>query len=396
MNRIDPLIRDVLSTITALRHEIHANPELGFEERETARRVVEHLQKLPNLKIKTGVAKTGVVALLNEDKPGKCVALRADMDCLPILEENDVPYKSKVPGKMHACGHDGHTATLVGAATVLSKIADELPGQVKFIFQPAEEGGGGGEVMCNEGVLDNPKVDAIFALHGWPMLDMGVIGVRGGPSLAATNPWEITIHGVGGHAAYPHKCIDPIVVGAHIVTALQTIASRSTDPLDSVVVTCGKFHAGTAVNIIAPTAELAGTIRTLRPETRTKTIALVKQVAEQTAAALGARADVRIRDGYPAVINDMAASEMVADVARETVGAKRVDTGVPPSMGGEDFAYYAQRIPGAFWRLGVGTGEPAKRPQLHQPTYNFPDEALADGVRMHCEIARRFLISSNA
>jgi len=324
MVQINGLIDAILPAITALRHEIHAHPELGFEEVETARRVVSHLQRLPNLKIQTGVAKTGVVAVLNAGKPGPCVGLRADMDCLPIVEESDISYKSTCPGKMHACGHDGHTATLVGAAMVLSRLADELPGQVKFIFQPAEEGGGGGEVMCNEGVLENPKVDAIFALHGWPLLDLGVVGVRGGPSLAATNPFEITVHGVGSHAAWPHGGVDPIVAGAHIVTALQTVVARNSDPLDSVVVTVGKFHAGTAVNIIPPTAELAGTIRTLRPETRVKTVERVRQIAEHTAAALGARAEVRIREGYPALVNDEAAAALVAEVATAAVPGNRI------------------------------------------------------------------------
>jgi amidohydrolase len=276
---------------------------------------------------------------------------------------------------MHACGHDGHTSCLVGAAKVLSKLADSLPGKVKFIFQPAEEGGGGGDVMCREGVLDNPKVDAIFALHGWPLLEMGTVGVKGGPALAA----------------YPHTGIDPIVVASHIVAALQSVASRFTDPLDSAVVTVAKFIAGTTYNIIPASAQLSGTIRTLRPETRVKTVALVEQIIRNTAAAFGARADIQIREGYPGVVNDVNAAGLVADVARETFGEARVRTDILPSMGGEDFAYYQQHVPGAFWRLGVARGDVTKQPQLHQSTYNFPDEAMPDAIRMHCEIARRYL-----
>src|ERR1043166_414937 len=248
MSDVTSLIGELSPQIAALRHEIHADPELGYEEHATARRILERIKGFANLTIRSGVAKTGIVATLNVNKPGRCVALRAELDCLPITEETGLPYASKNAGKMHACGHDGHASCLVGAAMVLSRMADELPGKVKFIWQPAEEGGAGGKLMCEEGVLDEPKVDAIFALHGWPYLDLGTVGVKAGPAMASTNPWTMTIRGQGSHAAYPHKGVDPIVVAAHVVTALQTIAARFTDPLDSVVVTVGKFHAGTASN----------------------------------------------------------------------------------------------------------------------------------------------------
>lgn len=391
MDRVQELIQEVVPSITALRHEIHANPEMGFEEHETARRVVSQLEPLGNLKIQTGVAKTGVVATLNRDKRGKCVALRAELDCLPIQEQSDLPYKSNTPGKMHACGHDGHTSCLVGAARVLSRLADELPGKVKFVFQPAEEGGAGAREMYNAGVLENPKVDAIFALHGWPGLELGTIGVRGGPTLAATNPWRMTVHGVGAHAAYPHKGIDPILAASHIVVALQSIASRFVDPLESVVVTVAEFHAGTADNIIPPKVELVGTLRTLSPRVREKAIALIRQIATTTASAFGARADVTITDGYPALINNHEAAAFVESVARDVMGDGALAEEVTPSMGGEDFAYYAERIPAVFWRLGVRTGDSSAQPGLHHPTYNFPDAAIQYGIRMHCEIARRFL-----
>ncbi len=390
---LDSLITQHVPSIIALRHDIHAHPELGFEEHETARRVLDQIKPLPNLTIRTGVAKTGIVATLNANKPGPCVALRAELDCLPITEETGLPYASKHPGRMHACGHDGHTSCLVGAAKVLSTIADELPGKVKFIWQPAEEGGGGGGVMCNEGVLENPTVDGIFALHGWPYLDLGTVGVKAGPAMASTNPWSMTIHGTGAHAAYPHKGIDPIVVAAHVVTALQTIASRFTDPLDSVVVTVGKIAAGTAANIIPDTAELVGTIRTLSPATRKRAVEMFAQIATQTASAFGAKADVRITEGYPVCVNDTKAARFVEDVAREVLGADKLADNVNASMGGEDFAYYAQKVPAAFWRLGVRRGDPAKQPTLHQSTYNFNDDAIPIAIRMHCEIARRFLTS---
>lgn len=394
MTDMAELIREDLPRVTALRHEIHRHPELGFEEHETARRIVEHLGECGSLDIQTNVAGTGVVAVLNRGKPGRCVALRCELDCLPIAEQTDVPYKSRHEGRMHACGHDGHMACLAGAARVLSRIADELPGRVKFIFQPAEEGGGGGKVMIESGVLENPKVDAIFALHGWPMMALGTVGVRPGPSLASTNPWRMTIHGVGSHAAYPHLGVDPIVVASHVVLALQTIASRFTDPLESVVVTVGKIVGGTAENIIPETAELVGTLRTLNPEVRRRAVTLLEQIATSTASAFGARAEVKITDGYPVLMNDAGAAAFVAEVARDVMGPEAVDTAVAPSMSGEDFAYYAERIPAAFWRLGVRQGDAASQPKLHQPTYDFPDEAIPLGIRMHCEIARRFLNQS--
>ena len=309
MTDVAELIRDDLPRLTALRHEIHQHPELAFEERETARRIEAHLAECNGLDIQTHVAGTGVVALLNADKPGPCVALRCELDALPIAEQTDVPYKSKHEGRMHACGHDGHMACLVGAARVLARIADQLPGKVKFVFQPAEEGGGGGRKMIEAGLLNDPPVDAVFALHGWPLMKLGTMGVNGGPALASTNPLRMTVHGVGAHAAYPHKGVDPIVAASHIVVALQTIASRSTNPLQSVVVTIGQFQGGSAENIIPDRVELVGTIRTLDPSVRKRTIQLVKQIAESTAAAFGARAEVRIDDGYPVLMNDDRAAE---------------------------------------------------------------------------------------
>jgi amidohydrolase len=386
------LIGKILPQVTSLRHELHAHPELAYQEAETSRRVLERIRGLPGLKIQTGLAGgTGIVATLTGRKPGKCVALRAELDALPIHEETGKPYASKTPGRMHACGHDGHTACLVGAAMVLSQMADDLAGTIKFIWQPAEESGGGGQKMVADGVLDSPKVDAAFALHGWPSLPVGAVGVRPGPVLAATNPWTLTIHGKGAHAAYPHKGIDPIVIGAHIIVAWQTIVSRGTAPTDSCVVTVGRFSAGSAENIIPPAATLAGTIRTLTPETRARAVAEVRRIAERTAEAFGARAEIEIREGYPAMINDATAAAFVERVARDVVGDSSVETGEPPSLGGEDFAYYAQRVPCAFWRLGVRDPTAADMPGLHHPQYDFNDAALPFGIRMHCEIARRFL-----
>lgn len=391
MTDVHRIIERITPELVALRREIHAHPELAFEEFETARRVETTLRSLRGLHIQTGLAKTGVVATLNADKPGPCVALRAELDALPIHEATGAPYSSKTPGKMHACGHDGHTACLVGSAIVLSEIADQLPGKVKFIFQPAEESGGGGEKLCEAGVLESPRVDAIFGLHGWPYMDLGSVGLCPGPAMAATNPWRVTIHGKGAHAAYPHRGVDPIVVAAHVVTAVQSIASRNIDPLDAAVVTVATIHAGTAGNVIPETVELSGTIRTLDAAVRQNAVGRFESLVEQTAAAFGARASVEVQWGYPVLVNDEAASAFVSEVAREVVGTSRVDDRQRPSMGGEDFAYYAERVPAAFWRLGVRRGDPAHQPTLHQPNYDFADEAIPLGVRMHCEIARRFL-----
>jgi len=390
MSALDTHIQSLLPDLIALRREIHADPEMGYEEVNTQRRILDRLGKLSGFKVRRDVAKTGVVATLGGEKKGPCVALRADMDCLPIQEETGKPYASRTSGKMHACGHDGHVACLFGAAAVLSRMADQLDGPVKFIFQPAEEGGAGGERMCKEGVLDDPPVRAIFALHGWPTLDVGTVGARIGPSLASTNPFEMTIHGAGSHAAYPHRGIDPIVIASHVVVALQTIVARCTDPLDSVVVTIGKFEAGTATNIIPPCAKLLGTIRNLSPHTRRRSMELVERIARHTAEAHGGRAEILIRDGYPALVNDEGATRYFLDTASKSLGGAAVDPAVPASLGGEDFAYYAEKVPASFWRLGVRPVGQAEYPGLHHPTYDFNDDAIATAVRVHCELALRF------
>ncbi len=393
LHEYSSLVDAVVPGVVGLRHEIHANPELGFEETQTARRVVDQLSALGNLDIQTGVAGTGVVAVLNGAKPGPCVGLRADMDALPLQEQSDASYASTVAGKMHACGHDGHTACLVGAVKVLSQVADALPGKVKFIFQPAEEGGGGGRLMCEQGVLDGPKVDAVFAMHAWPAVDFGHVGVREGPFMASADFWDVTIHGRGGHAAYPHRAVDPIVAASHVVLALQTIVARETNPLDSVVVTVGRLTAGTTNNVIPQTAELKGTIRALSPAVRDAVVERFRQIVETTAAAFGTRAEIHFGRGYPVLHNEARSTALVCEAAEAVVGSSALATDVPPSMGAEDFAFYLERTPGALWRLGIGRGCIENRPGLHQPHFDFPDEVVPLAVRMHCEIAFRCLRS---
>ena len=388
-------INDVVPTAIKFRHELHAHPELSFEEYETAERVVAQLETIPNLEIQTGIAKTGIVATLNRDVDGPCVLLRCELDALPMQEENDLSYKSTVAGKMHACGHDGHMACLLGATRVLASMADEIPGKIKFVWQPAEEGYGGGKVMIDEGVLENPSVDAAFALHGWPYLPLGTVGVHSGPTMASADFFTLTIKGQGTHAAYPHRGNDPVIIGAQIIQAAQTIVTRATDPLDSVVVSVTQFHAGTAHNIIADRATLTGTIRTLRESVRTATLQRFEALARGIAESFGATIDIDWGGGYPVVVNDTACAALVGEVAKKTLGEEILAPGMRASMGGEDFAYFAQKVPSAFWRLGVATQDAATQPTLHQANYDFPDEAVAIGIRMHCAVALEFLRRRN-
>ncbi|UCG31976.1 MAG: amidohydrolase [Phycisphaerales bacterium] len=386
-------IDSILPSLIELRHELHAHPELGYQEHETARRLLDRLEKLPGVVIRTGVAETGIVATLGTDKSGPCIALRADMDALPIQEETGRHYASQNAGCMHACGHDGHMTCLIGAATVLAGRADELKGPVKFIFQPAEEGGAGGKRMYQEGALKDPPVDAIFALHAWPTLEAGTLAIRPGPIMAHVTDFEITVHGAGTHAAMPHRGIDTILVASHVVVALQSIAARNTDPTDSAVVTVGTFNAGTATNIIPPVARLRGTIRALTNKTKVATKERLRQIAEQTAAAYRGRAEVEFIPLYPGLSNDPAAAGFVAEVAYDVLGAQAVIADEPPTLGGEDFAFYARSIPAAFWWLGVRPKGAETYPGLHQPTFDFNDDVIALGVRLHCEMALRFAAS---
>jgi amidohydrolase len=290
---------------------------------------------------------------------------------------------------MHACGHDGHTACLVGAAMVLAEIADELPGPVVFIWQPAEESLGGGRMLVEAGILEEPKVGAAFALHGWPLIQAGKIGLCRGFAMAATGGFTITVKAKGAHGAAPHESPDPIVIAARIVENLQQISARMISPLQPVVVTVGTIHGGTAVNIIPSQCELSGTVRAAGDEVRAEVLRYVERIANHTAAAFGATVEIELRESYPAVHNDPAACDLIAEAAVEVLGP---DTVVEhgPSMGGEDFAFYLQKVPGAMFRLGVERpGEPAAR--LHQPQYDFNDDALAVGVRVLAATARKWL-----
>lgn len=384
-------VNDLMPRLVELRHELHANPELGYAEHDTSRRIAAWLGGLGGrLEVRTGLARgTGIVATLNAGKPGPTVALRADMDAIAVTEETGLDYASRRAGVMHACGHDGHMACLAGAVAVCCGLADEFVGTIKFVFQPSEEAGRGAEGMIADGVLENPAVSAMFGLHGWPARKVGQVAVRAGAVMASTDTFQITVHGRGTHGANPHQGLDPIVAASHVVTALQAIVSRTLDPVKSGVVTVGQFHAGTAMNVIPPTAELVGTIRALDAVVREHLRNQVEQVARHTAAAFGCRADVRLMAGYPMTVNDAGLAALVGEAARDVVGAENVDADQPASMGGEDFSLYAQRVPACYFFVGTCPRDREEYPAIHSPTYDFSDESIRVGTRMLCEVARR-------
>ncbi|MCC5838633.1 MAG: amidohydrolase [Opitutales bacterium] len=389
---IGVLVEGVLPEVEAFRRDLHAHPELGFEERRTAARVLAELGKLSAFEVQSEVGgTTGVVATIGKNLPGPCLALRADMDALPLTELGMVPHASKTPGKMHACGHDGHTAILVGVARVLQEIRGELEGPVKVIFQPAEEGGGGGRVLRDAGVLREPIVDAVFGLHNMPVPELpeGTLGFRSGPLMAGTASFYVKLRGRGGHAAAPHQCIDPIVVGSEVVQGLQTIVSRSHDPVKALVISVTRFNSGTAQNIIPEEAELSGTIRALEPSVLDFALKAVDKRVQGIASAHGVEAEVRFVRGYPPLLNNETATGLLHRVAAEIGWTERVRE-VSPVMGGEDFAYYLEDVPGAFWFLGAHPGGSEPVPFCHNPAFDFNDRILFPGITFHVELARRF------
>lgn len=387
-----PAIEGLMGELTAFRHDLHAHPELAFNEVRTSGKVVEVLKTLPGLRIQTGLAGgTGVVATLNADREGPCVLLRADMDALPIEEASELPYKSKHPGRMHACGHDGHTTCLIGAARVLSGMADALPGKVKFCFQPAEEDGAGGAKIIEDGALEDPRVDAAFALHGWPDTEIGKVIVTSGPILAASTPFEIDLSGRGGHAAYPHRASDLVVAAGQLITNAQAIRSRFIDPLHPVVISFSQVQTGSTHNVLPQHCHIKGTIRALSSEAHTKAQALLRRFVRETATSFDLEAEFKIVDNYPVLNNDARCAAVVSDAAAGLFGSDNVITDYPPGMGGEDFAFYAQRVPAAMWRIGVRPHGAFEYPALHNPRYNFSDDAIKPAVLLHCAVVQRFL-----
>lgn len=381
-----------LDAITEIRHDLHAHPELMYQETRTSGVVQRELAAM-SVEFRAGLAGgTGVLGYLPataNPETAPTIALRADMDALPILERTGVPYTSTNEGVMHACGHDGHTSILLGAAQALSKTRDRR-NNVLFLFQPAEEGGAGGLKMCEDGVLRGAvlgrKADMIYGLHGWTALQLGKIASREGALMAAADMFEITIKGAGAHAAYPHFGVDPVVAASHVVTALQTIASRNVGPLDSIVVTVAQVNAGSAHNIIPEEAVLKGTLRTLKPETREYGEKRIKEISANVAKALGAEAVVDWHAGYPVTFNDSKATARFFEIARGVMGEKVEEVQVP-TMGAEDFSYYGHEVPACFYFLGLLNEGQEKYPNLHSPEFDFNDKAIPVGVRMMCELA---------
>jgi amidohydrolase len=384
---VDQEIAKVLPLVTAFRHERHQQPELTWKEEATAKAVAARLREIPGLAVREGVGRLGVVAVLEGDAPGPTVALRADMDALPIKEATGLSYCSAHPGVMHACGHDGHMANLLGSALVLSTLKSKIRGRVKLIFQPAEEGGAGADVMSRAGALDDPKVDVIFGLHGWPELACGRIYVGSGPFMAATSNLKIAVRGTGCHAAMPHLGTDQVLIAARIIEGLQSVASRITAPTEPVVVSITRVLGGAANNVIPPVVELAGTLRTLNVTTRDAACAAIQRLVTGIAAANGASATVEIDHGYPPTVNDDRSTVFLEEVAAAVLPPGHASRIPAPSMGGEDFAFFLQRVPGAYFFLGVDDGRPGGYPSLHHPGYDFNDAALPTGIRMFVHAA---------
>lgn len=366
---------DFQDDIVAWRRDLHRHPEILYDVHRTAATVADKLREFGVDEVTTGVGRTGVVGVIRgrQNGSGKVIGLRADMDALPIVEQTGLDYASETEGAMHACGHDGHTAMLLGAARYLAETRN-FDGTAIVIFQPAEEGGGGGKAMIEDGLLERWPIQEVYGMHNLPGLAPGKLAMRPGPIMASTDEFTITVKGLGSHAAQPHGSVDPIVIGAGIVNALQTIVSRNVDPIDSAVVSVTRFHAGVAYNVIADTAEVSGTVRTLRPEIRDFVEKRIGEIARAVAAAHGGTAEVDYDRNYPVTRNDPAATDFAATVAGDVVGGTNVDTKAPPLLGGEDFSYMLEKRPGAF--IFIGNGDSAG---LHNARYNFNDEIIPVG-----------------
>jgi amidohydrolase len=371
-------IRRYQAELQALRRDLHAHPELAFEESRTSALVAEKLAGW-GIEVHRGLARTGVVGVVRgKEADGKAIALRADMDCLPVEEANGFAYKSQHAGRMHACGHDGHTTMLLGAARYLAETR-RFAGTAYLIFQPAEESGGGGQVMVREGLFQRFPADEVYALHNWPGLPPGKIAVRAGPVMAATDEVQIVVRGRGGHGAMPHLAVDPVLAAAQIVSALQSIASRNVNPVDAVVVSVCSMQTSQlgAFNVIPDRVTLTGTVRSFRPETRDLAERRVKEIAAKIAEALGASAEIDYRRGYPATVNAPEQAEFAARVGRRVFGEANVITEHEPTMGGEDFSYLLLERPGAYVFLGQGGLEHGCL--LHNARYDFNDEVIPLG-----------------
>jgi hippurate hydrolase len=382
VNRIGEFHQDM----TAWRRDFHEHPELGFEERRTSAIVADQLKAFGVDEVHTGIAKTGVVGVLRAGNGSGSIGLRADMDALPIDEASGVPHASKSAGKMHACGHDGHTTMLLGAARYLAETRN-FEGTVYLIFQPAEEMLGGGRVMLEEGLLERFPMTQLYGLHNWPKMPVGSFAVRSGPMMAAADRFTITLRGQGGHGAMPEIARDPLVAASQIVLAMQTIVARNVDPAKPAVVSVTQIHGGDAYNVIPQTAMIAGTCRAFGPEVRDLIERRITSIAHGVGEALQIEADVKYERGYPPTVNSEAETEQAADAAAEVVGEERVDRALTPVMGAEDFSFMLEQRPGSYIFMGNGRDEAP----LHSPQYDFNDEALTVGASYWARLVERLL-----
>jgi len=393
LNRIRTLAREQAQELTRFRHYLHSRPELSWQELETTRDIARELADLGLEDIKTGFGGTecGVTAEINHGKKGPTVALRADIDALPLSEENyDIPYRSTRKGVMHACGHDAHATMLLGAARLLSDIKDELPGTVRLIFQPAEEHGvkSGAKAMIDGGALDG--VDAIAGLHVWSAFPSGEIGFRSGAIMASADIWEISVKGQGGHGSAPHTAIDPTVAAATVITTMQTVISRELDPQDTAVLSIGQISSGTAPNIIPESATMVGNIRTTSPETRSAIPEKMERIMNGVCSAMRCKGTLKITNIYPVTVNDAGLTELARKTAAEMIGKESVIE-APLQMGSEDFSYYGEKIPGTFFLLGCGNMEKGTDNQHHSPRFNVDDDVLPTGTALLAGFAWQFL-----
>lgn len=368
------LLKEMEPQIISWRRHLHQHPELSFQEEKTPALIAEILRGLEFDEVRTGVGGRGVIGVLRGSRPGKVVALRADFDALPIQDQKDVPYKSTVPGVMHACGHDAHTSQLLGLAAVLAAHRDQFAGEIRFLFQHAEEESPGGATqMVQDGAVDG--VDAVFGVHLWSMFPVGKVFVSAGPLMANTDDFCIDIKGKGGHGAVPEETVDSIVIGSQIVGHLQTIASRNVSPLESVVVTVGTFNGGDSTNIIADSCRMTGTVRTFLADVRDRAEQRLKEIAEGTATMMGGSAKVVYDRGYPAVINHEKETQIAREAALAAFGEERVES-MKPLMGGEDFSYYLEKVPGAYLFVGAGNPEKLATYPHHHPRFDIDEDSM--------------------
>ena len=383
-------INQMLDEMKSWRQDLHKIPEIGLEEYETSKYIKNKLKEF-NVNFKEGYSNTGLVAWVkgNKGNSNKSIGLRADFDALPMPEKNNFEYKSSKDGMMHACGHDGHTSMLLGAAKYISENND-FDGTVYFIFQPGEEGFAGGKKMIEDGLFDDFSIDEVYALHNWPDLPLGSFGVNSGPMMAAVDEFDIIVKGKGGHAAFPQLVIDPIIVASQIVTAIQTIISRSTDPVDKALISITKIHGGTAYNVIDDEVKLSGTIRTFKPKTRSFIEKRIEEIANGIAKAHGAGANIEfdLINKYPPTINSKKESEFAAKIAKQMVGEENVNTNIDPSMGGEDFSYLLNKKPGSY--LYIGQGDEKHKAHLHTTKYDFNDNLLPIGVNYWVNLVKEY------